>query len=657
MDLSVIIVNYNVKSFLEQCLHAVLKASQDMKAEVIVVDNNSADGSVQMIVEKFPQVLLIANHHNQGFAKANNQAIKQSTGKYILLLNPDTLVQEDTFVKCLDYMNSHPDAGCLGVKMINGKGRYLPESKRALPTPIVAFYKVFGFAALFPRSKRFGKYHLGYLNREQIHDVDVISGAFMFIRKAALDKTGLLDEQFFMYGEDIDLSYRLTLAGYRNVYFPLTTIIHYKGESTRKSSINYVIMFYKAMIIFARKHFGKNTIRYYSSFINIAIYIRAGISIFLRFLKGILNPLLDALVIYAGYLAFLPVWERHLFSHTGSYPPVYMTYVVPAYTIIWLISIYAASGFEKKIWPSYLIKGTILGTVIILIIYALLPETLRFSRALILIGACWTLFSAFFIRFLLHILNRKNFSFELLKSRKRILIIGSSPECQRVHSIIDHASLTSVLVGYVNTEEQVTDQDYIGHIGQVEDIVRMNQVDEIIFCGADITSQQIIKTILLFTERNLEFKIAPPESKSIIGSSSSETIGEIYLLNVNTLSLRSNKRKKRLFDILISVVFVITSPVWVFMVNHPLGLLRNVFRVILGIYSWVGYAHSKNGFHADLPPIKPGIFAVYSTEFKSVKENDRIDKANLQYVKDYRMKNDLYIILNELKSHRKIREY
>jgi GT2 family glycosyltransferase len=179
MDLSIIIVNYNVKYFLEQCLHAVSRAIARIEAEIIVVDNCSADGSVQMISERFPQVKLIVNTSNHGFAKANNQAIQRATGKYILLLNPDTVVQEDTFVSCIDYMNANPNAGCLGVKMIDGKGKYLPESKRALPTPLVAFYKVFGLSALFPRSKHFARYHLGFLNRDQIHKVDVISGAFM----------------------------------------------------------------------------------------------------------------------------------------------------------------------------------------------------------------------------------------------------------------------------------------------------------------------------------------------------------------------------------------------------------------------------------------------------------------------------------------------
>ena len=256
MKVSIVIVNYNVRDFLEQCLRSVFRATGGIDSEVFVVDNHSVDGSQAMVRDKFPQVNLIENHQNLGFSKANNQALRLVKGEYVLVLNPDTLLEEETIRKCIFFMDSHPEAGALGVKMINGKGKFLPESKRALPTPAVAFYKMFGLAKLFPKSQKFGKYHLSYLDKDKIHSVEILCGAFMFIRKEALNKAGLFDEDFFMYGEDIDLSYRLIKAGYLNYYFPESTIIHYKGESTRKSSVNYVLMFYKAMLVFTGKHFS-----------------------------------------------------------------------------------------------------------------------------------------------------------------------------------------------------------------------------------------------------------------------------------------------------------------------------------------------------------------------------------------------------------------
>ena len=217
-----------------------------------------------MVKEKFPQAIVIENKKNTGFSYANNQAIKIAKGEYVLLLNPDTVVEEDTFEKVIAFMDAHPDAGGLGVKMIDGKGNFLPESKRGLPTPSVAFYKIFGFSKLLPKSKTFGKYHLGFLDKDQTHEIEILSGAFMLLRKKALDTVGLLDERFFMYGEDIDLSYRILLGGYKNYYFPETRIIHYKGESTKKSSVNYVFVFYRAMVIFAEKHFSQNNAKLFS---------------------------------------------------------------------------------------------------------------------------------------------------------------------------------------------------------------------------------------------------------------------------------------------------------------------------------------------------------------------------------------------------------
>ncbi len=216
MRLSVIIVNYNVKFFLEQALLSLRRAIQSLEVEVFVVDNNSADGSVEMVRNKFPEVILIVNKHNPGFSIANNQAIRQAKGQYILLLNPDTVVAEDTFRICLQFMDDHPQVGGLGVRMIDGSGQFLPESKRGFPSPWVAFCKAFGLSRLFPRSKWFNHYHLGYLSEKEAHPIEVLAGAFMWMRSSVLDEVGLLDESFFMYGEDIDLSYRIVKGGYQN---------------------------------------------------------------------------------------------------------------------------------------------------------------------------------------------------------------------------------------------------------------------------------------------------------------------------------------------------------------------------------------------------------------------------------------------------------
>ena len=290
MDLSVIIVSYNVKYFLEQCLVSVLKAAEGIDCEIFVIDNNSDDESCSMVKNRYPGINLIINHTNRGFSAANNQAIKAAKGKYILILNPDTIVEEDTFSKCIDFMEIHPDAGALGVRMIDGKGRFLPESKRGIPYPATAFFKMTGLSYLFPKSILFNKYQLGYLDEMETNKADVISGAFMFLRKKAVHKTGLLDEDYFMYGEDIDYSYRLLKAGFSNYYFPGTTITHFKGQSTSKTDIKVTLTFYRAMLIFVHKHLKDGNSNILVLLIKVAIFFRASLSVIKRFIISNINP-------------------------------------------------------------------------------------------------------------------------------------------------------------------------------------------------------------------------------------------------------------------------------------------------------------------------------------------------------------------------------
>lgn len=272
-----------MKYFLEQCLLSVIKALKNIDGEIIVVDNNSSDGSCLFFQNKFPEVQFFWNRINSGFAKANNQGLKIARGENILFLNPDTIVPEDCFEKCISFVEKHTCA--LGIKMLDGSGNFLKESKRAFPSPLISFYKLSGLSKLFPHSKAFSKYYLGNLSENENHEVDVLAGAFMMIHKKILDKVGGFDEDFFMYGEDIDLSFRIQKAGFTNWYFAESSIIHFKGESTKKGSLNYVKMFYKAMSIFVKKHYGSSRSWLFSFFIHIAIFIRASFSAITRLLK------------------------------------------------------------------------------------------------------------------------------------------------------------------------------------------------------------------------------------------------------------------------------------------------------------------------------------------------------------------------------------
>lgn len=273
MKITVIIVSYNVKYYLEQCLLSLKKSLQGIESEVYIVDNHSRDGSIAYLRRRFSDYNFVVSNHNLGFARANNLAIKRAKGEYILLLNPDTIVGENTIRESISFMDSHPQAGGLGVKMLKSDGDKAMESRRGLPSPLTAFYKMCGLCARYPKSKRFGKYYMSYLSWDKPERIEVISGAYCMLRHSAVDKIGMLDEDFFMYGEDIDLSYRLLKGGYENWYIP-SQILHYKGESTHKSSFRYVHVFYEAMLIFFRKHY-RHLSFWISLPVKVAIYVKA----------------------------------------------------------------------------------------------------------------------------------------------------------------------------------------------------------------------------------------------------------------------------------------------------------------------------------------------------------------------------------------------
>lgn len=327
MLLSVIIVNYNVKYFLEQCLCSVRKAIGELalmtgerNVEVLVIDNQSTDGSIEYLHPRFPFVQFIRNSVNAGYGRANNQALQRATGKYVLFLNPDTILPEDAFVKCIRFMNAHDDAGALGVYMVDGAGQYLKESKRGFPSLWVSFCKMSGLTKWFPTSKLFAGYYLGHLSNDHIQIIDVLSGAFMLVKKAALEITGGFDEQFYMYAEDIDLSYRIQQAGFTNYYFPDCRIIHFKGESTRKDS-KYVKLFYRAMVQFVQKHFHGELAWFYTGLMEAAIWLHAAITFASR-------PVANQSIKYTGTPVFFLAGDASSMNEVRSVISSFPTYTI-----------------------------------------------------------------------------------------------------------------------------------------------------------------------------------------------------------------------------------------------------------------------------------------------------------------------------------------
>jgi O-antigen biosynthesis protein len=634
--IAVIIVNYNVVFFLEQCLNSVAEAMKQESAEVWVVDNNSVDGSVEMVREKFPWVKVIANKDNKGFSKANNQAMEISNCPYQLLLNPDTVIEEDTLFKVVKYMDEHPKVGGLGVRMVDGKGIFLPESKRGLPTPSVAFYKIFGVSRIFPKSKIFGKYHLGYLSEFETNEIEILSGAFMLMRKEALDKVGLLDEAFFMYGEDIDLSYCIIKGGYQNVYFPETRIIHYKGESTKKSSVNYVFVFYRAMVIFAKKHFSQKNARLFSFLINTAIYFRAGLAIGMRFIRKITLPVVDTLYILLGLFALTNYWHQAQID----FPEEITNILILFYTFIWMLSITLQGGYDQPItFKKFFLGGTI-GTALILILYALFPKEWQFSRLFILLGASWIIGYYILSRIILHLAIGKRF---IINGRKHsnFAIVGSQEEFERVsHLLYQTQPKIAQIISISLTENP--GKDALGSITELEQIVRVHNIDEIIFCAKDTSAREIIHWMTAIPDLTVDYKIAQPDSQYLIGSNSIETAGDLYILEINAISQPAKRRQKRLFDFLLGSLLLVSSPLLIWVYSNKMKFFTNVLRLINGRKTVVSYNEQSNLSNKQLPKIKKGILT--PTEHLSGLDENLKSKLDLLYAREYSVLRDIQIL-------------
>ena len=641
IELSIIIVNYNVKYFLEQALRAVYAAKQPFEIEVFVVDNCSQDGSVDLIKEKFPKVSLIANKENVGFSKANNQAIQQAKGTYVLLLNPDTVVDETTFAQTVAFMNRHPNAGALGIKMIDGSGTYLPESKRGFPSPFVAFCKTFGLSTLFPKSKWFNHYHMGYLDKNQNHEIEVLAGAFMLLRGSVIEEVGDLDEAFFMYGEDIDLSYRIIKAGYKNYYFAEHQIIHYKGESTKRGSLNYVRIFYQAMIIFARKHFSGSQARIFVWMLQIAIYFRAGLTVLRQVGHRFFLPIIDAIVIGVGLYFSKQFWAIYHFHNPHYYDHTFEFVNLPLYTGIWLLSNFIIGAYDFPYLLKRLIVGIFVGTILIAAVYGFLDMDYRTSRAIIIMGMFWNLLLLPTIHYLLQVVGLGPF-FTTHLNPQRLLIVGSTEETERAKKLLQTAHVSKEYIGRITPYSDGSDPS-LGDISHLVPITKAFKIEEIIFCTKDIRIKQVMDWMGVLGSR-ISYKMLPVDSHSIIGSSSKRTQGELYTVDTNyRINQPVQKRHKRIFDIVFCLALLLMFPISLLVMPSPRTFWENWFQVFIGYKSWVGVGAPM--YHKLKNTIKPGILTPMDEFSFTIDQEGTIQRLEYLYAKDYRVFFDLDICL------------
>ncbi|MFZ1751643.1 MAG: glycosyltransferase [Saprospiraceae bacterium] len=644
-DLSIVIVNYNVRHFLVQCLQSIRNANTTtLKIEIWVVDNASVDGSVALLGEDFPEVKVVANQANVGFSAANNQAIQSSNATYILLLNPDTVIEEDTLIRCYDFMEENVHAGAVGVKMIDGTGKFLPESKRKIPTLWNSFCKLSYLSDLFPTSRWLSGYNLGYLPDSKTHEIEVLCGAFMFIRSCVLDEVGLLDEDFFMYGEDIDLSYRILQSGAKIYYYPETSIIHYKGESTKKSSLNYVKTFYGAMHIYVKKHYDQGNAAMFMRVVNLAITIRAMMSMLGRVVGGWVRPTLDGLIVWASLVCAKNGWAYYYFGDMDYYSGTNIDTMLAVYAFIWIFVMWLGGVYDSITSWTHRIYSVATGTAIILFGYALLPEEWRSSRALILIGSLEV--------FILSLLTSTVVSFftgsnKTMSKVRNIALVGSKSNCEKLHHSLQLHHRHGENVYMISKDARDNDPWFTNNMQNLPKVVSALQIDEVIYCFEDSTMKEIIQSMTSM-ESKVSFKIRGENALNIIGSDSRNEQSGLYHLNDHyRLSHVSAIRQKRLSDLILCILFIPLSPILFLVSGCKLQVFKNIFFVGIGRYSWVGYG----GVIADYSflPVLPKAVIPFPLASKVVDyRDDFFKRLNIAYAKDYSVLSDLKLIWNNI---------
>jgi len=566
MKISVIIVSYNVKEFLQQSILSLKNSLSDLEHEIIVVDNNSVDGTNEIIRYKFPDIILIENDNNRGFAAACNQGLAVSKGEYLLLLNPDTMIQEDTIHTMIDFFESVSDAGAAGCKILNADGTLQLACRRSFPSPLVALPKLLGLSRLFPKVKMFGKYNLSYVDPDELLEVDAISGSFLMFRREVYEKIEDLDEVFFMYGEDLDYCYRIKEAGWKIYYVPDTKIIHYKGESAKHASFDNFITFYKAMDIFVKKHFRKSHYFFLDIAFRMGILIRGLISLIGRYFRKHAIMMVDgaavtAAILFAHYLQPGPLPD---FSDSIS--------MLMFYLLLWLGTGYAIGLYDRReLSYSRSSIASIISFVTSLIFYLLFKESIYSPNVIIwsfiilmIFLPGWRIFLLFLQRH--RIISPKSPLSRALLSR-RTIIAGTGKEGERIaKKLQSHIEHGFEILGFVDKKFAVKRTfgfPFLGVIDDLGEIIRIHNATEIIFTTDQFSNDDILNILDQIQKVRIIIKIVPKHLDYIIGKSSVEKIEDIPLIELEyNLYRMGNRFSKRIFDIVVAISgLVVLSPI------------------------------------------------------------------------------------------------
>lgn len=654
-ELSIIIVNYNVKAFLQNCLLSIKKATEKIDSEIIVVDNASDDGSIELIKKNFNDITLIESQVNLGFSRANNLGLKISHGKYICLINPDTIVEENTFQVMIDFMDNHPEVGLAGCKILNPDGTFQLACRRSFPTPWVAFTKIIGLSKLFPKSKLFAKYNLTYLDENQSYEVDAVSGSFMFFRREVYEKIGGLDETFFMYGEDLDYCYRVKKAGYKVYYVHSTQIIHFKGESTKRSNIDELKHFYDAMRLFVRKHFSGSWI--------MEIILQAAINLrsFLAFI-GKRSLILIAIIIdYILFNLSVLIAELIYMKISGfrgfpdyAYPIIFIVPAGSFVLIAYLLGSYQVKNLPiSKLYPSLLISFLFTSSLTYFF------KDYAFSRAILLITYIILFFVLPFWRILLKVIFKYPKDSRQSLFEANTLIVGTNEAAiELLNRLRKSYNYYYDVVGLIDRDrkrigEKINDVEIIGSLDTLGKVIREKGITEVIFASDFLPYNQILSIVSANQNQNVHFHLADKNYDFIISKKDVLELNELPLIEIEyNISMPLHRFIKRTFDILLGLFLLFTLyPIFLirYLISKKWNNLLYLFKVLGGKYSFVGRPIGSRETNIYLG--KPGLTGIVQiNENKNLSEED-IERLNIYYAKNQNIWLDIEILLKTIQNY------
>jgi len=652
LDLSIITVNYNVKEFLQNLIHSIHKAAGSLSYEIIIVDNASSDGSVDFISDKFPEVKLISNNENLGFGKANNQGLKIAEGKFILLINPDAIVSEDTFTKMISFFETHPSVGLAGCKILNPDGTLQLACRRSFPGPWTSFCKVTGLSSLFPNSGLFARYNLTYKDENESYEVDAISGSFMMMRKEVYENTGGFDEDYFMYGEDLDLCYRIQQAGYQVYYVHETQIIHYKGESTRRSSLDETKFFYDAMHLFVKKHLSSSLLVQF--ILRTAIGIRKILSFLgkrkLIFLAIILDFIFFnlSLIISESIYQSIRTWRGF---PQFSFPIVF---TIPALSYILVASVYGVYRRE-----SLSILKTLAASFTSFFIVSSLTfffKDFAYSRAIVII----TYVLLFVMLVLWRVILKLGFKIGIKRDlylRRRTLIVGINEAAVKIadtlklkqtdyHTIAGLISRTPKDIG-----KKLGEWEVVGSIENIIKVIREKEIDEVIFSPQELSYSQMMSVVSDSQNENTEFKIIGNNLDFLIGKASVSVLDELPLIGIKyNITNPVMKFFKALFDYSLAMFVLFLVYPFIYLTaklssrNSDFSqFILKVPSVLSGRMSFVGPKNPSG--YKDLYLGKKGLTGLWYIENVEKKDEEKLD---ILYAKNQNIWFDLEILAKSL---------